>query len=159
MITEFIKDRFNSLKEYKKSEHHWIDHCHILGFCVGTNEIGWDEILISTVNEPPELKSGNSLETSKKIGVNGRWHLIISSVKPENQDLFVIMCLDLFESSQDSISEKAGLIFISDRYAAWQKIFQAEKGVLRDSLLKELLGELYFTDKYQSVLKKVIKST
>lgn len=151
MDTYYFRKKWKELGKYRRRNFHYLDSSHHLYIYAGTNEKVYDAILIETINEPPELKSGESLEISKSIGKNGKWYLEISSAKHENQYVFSRMCLDLYESTRNCITEKNGMNIIKDRYNAWQKTFRTDKDILTDESIKKLIGELIFMNKYLSV--------
>lgn len=149
MTTDSFVYKWNDFKS-KKGFHQRIDSNHPLDFFIGVNEKGYDELLLITVNEPAVVMTGKSLEISKKVRKDGRWALVISSVYPENQEVFARLCLDLFESSKNCTNEKDGLNLIVKRFTAWQKLFMTIRDTLNESVLKGLVGEIIFADKHVS---------
>lgn len=71
------------------------------------------------------------------------WDLSFSLLRTENEDLFMIFCRDIIESSR-CVTENIGA-FIAGRYLKWQKLLEAHpEPIMSVNAQKGLIGELLY---------------
>lgn len=127
-----------------------IDAIHPLDLYVGIDEYGQTTFLILSNSNPIDLKSSNLID----IKVDKRSDLrnaISLSLKDENyKDIFVYFISEIIESSRRYTSEN-GYGFVLKRINKWQAMLSKLKpGIMSNSEIKGLLGELIVLDKIVS---------
>lgn len=143
MKTDDFIEKWSDLRN-QKGYMQRVDPNHPLDFFVGINESGFDQLALITVIEPFQMKSSKALEVEKNKRKDGKWATQISSVERKNQDIFARLCVDLVENSYTAISEQDGISRVTARFLAWQRLFATMQETLPKSVLKGLVGEIFF---------------
>ena len=80
---------------------------------------------------------------------NGRdFWTYISLVDEEAKTTFYALCEDIVECLAPISDEKEAFQLVLDRIRIWKRMFAAKGGLLSESFIQGLFGELYFIDNY-----------
>ena len=125
-----------------------VDDTHPLDLYVGIDEMfHWTLLMVCDVR-PQHITSSRMILT--KIGKrnDGRWTVSISLVKDEYDDMFILFCGDIIESSRSIKNKDKGAKFVVKRYLEWKEMLAVfRNGLLSPEEIKGLLGEMYILDK------------
>lgn len=117
-----------------------------LNFFIGIDERGFEQIVLFTDLEPPNINSSKALNVEKRKRKDGRWVMKIASVEDKNEDVFAKLCLDLVDNSENAKTEQEGINKVVSRFLTWQKLFATIRETLPISVLKGLIGEIKFLE-------------
>lgn len=117
---------------------------HQLEWFVGYD--GTDKALMfSCQQEHPLLTDSVSIGTRKFKKKSGQWMQVIRLKEAEHEQVFLHMCADLLEYSQQGADEKEAYRLLSQRYKQWLKLLKhGASGALSEEEQRGLLGELNF---------------
>ncbi|WP_397451821.1 PD-(D/E)XK motif protein [Pseudomonas sp. NA-150] len=119
-----------------------IDALHVLDFYLGIDNEGRYTLLL-ICKEQPAFQS--DLKSVKLISVardDGRWSLFLILEDSKLFEFFSFLCEDLIESSRP-LNVDQSLDFVLKRLSSWRQLFErGNLGLLSDSEVRGLCGEL-----------------
>lgn len=123
-----------------------VDSTHPLDLYIGIDSIyRWSLLLIGNISHAPEITSSNILTVETRIRPDNRWTITISLTDNNYQDLFIVFCEDIINSSMQLLDKNMALLFVIHRYNKWRAMFSGiRKAFLTPIQIKGLLGEMYF---------------
>lgn len=137
---------FNHMDSYQR-----VDSVHPLDLYVGIDEAArWTLLLISD-NQPPNVISSKMILVKVGKRPDDRWALSFSLVDDTYQDIFVLFCEDIVNSSATIANKEKAVRFVGNRYKEWREMLANGRGnLLSPQEVKGLLGEMYFLKEYLS---------
>ncbi|RHR56390.1 PD-(D/E)XK motif protein [Clostridium sp. AF18-27] len=140
-----LRDLFNSTTETESYQR--VDNTHPLDLYVGVDEyLRWTFLLVCEAR-PHQLSSSGMILARIGYRQDERWTVSLSLMKEEYQDMFILLCGDIIESSRMIRNKRKGVKFIVKRYNEWKDMLaNSRKGLLSPEEIKGLLGEMYFLD-------------
>lgn len=141
MTSDQLKERWNVMKK-QKNAFLLVDGAHTAKINIGYRDFQ-KTLIIQNVGELAKCPgSSTSIRVEHYPQENG-WDLSFSLLRTENEELFIIFCWDIIESSRnvtEHIEE-----FIVGRYLRWQRLLEAHPvSSMSVKLQKGLIGELLY---------------
>lgn len=141
-----LANKWNELTQIPgESVYQGYDATHPLKFFIGLDSVGNREFFLIVNAKPLHVPSSSrSIEVFGGLRKDGSHTLVFKLVQAHQQEVFTHLCWDLAEASR-SIQQEKGLSVVLARYALWQRLMEkANMGLLSESELKGLFGEIYF---------------
>ena len=125
-----------------------VDELHILDLYLGRDSQARSTLYLVSDTEPIPIVSARIIHISVWQRNDTKWGIVFSLVDDNFEDLFCHFCEDMIDSSKLLSNKKQGSDFICNRYEKWQNMLAKYKnGLLAESQIKGLVGELYFLKK------------
>lgn len=125
--------------------HKRVDESHPLDFYAGVEADGSRELLLLCDSEPPTGRKFRAFDVVAQRRQDGRWALVVKLLRSEFARLFSHLCEDLVEATRQGCSRAEAPVRMIDRLERWQRLFDRDRtGLLDDSSLRGLVGELFF---------------
>jgi hypothetical protein len=142
-----IKERFinaEGVDSFKR-----VSETHILDLYLGIDNMSRYTLFLIADIEPLRLFSSQLINVQVGMRRDKRWGVSFSLINREFEDVFCHFCEDIINSSQNLKTADEGSDFVCTRYEKWQKMLSRYKGgILSESAIKGLIGELYFLLNY-----------
>lgn len=126
-----------------------LDAEHPLKLYIGREMTGEYLFLLVDPEQPPKFKGLRSVHIKTFERDDGQWHLLLSLEQPELAGVFALLCEDLVESSRHLARGSSGVSLLSRRLVNWRLLLEeGGSGLLTTEVVRGLIGELLFLDKY-----------
>lgn len=126
-----------------------VDNTHILDLYIGIDNMSRYTLFLISENEPRQMFSSQIINVQIGQRNDKQWGISFSLINNRFEDIFCHFCSDIIESSRLLKSKKKGAEYIVSRYLRWQDMLSKYKGgLLSQSEIKGLIGELYFLKEY-----------
>lgn len=149
MLTEF-SDLWNKIEVGKiVSIQRRIDSLHPLNIFFGYDTLGFREFIVVTEISPHLQLNSASINIEIGIRKDEKFAVCFRLTDKHKEAVFVHLCWDLFEYTNDSSDDVDGIKKIQNRFRIWQKLFdEGNDGLLSIQAIKGLIGELVFLKTY-----------
>lgn len=128
---------------------HRVDEIHPLDLYIGSDDMSRPVLFLISDLEPPTISSSQIISVSIGKRKDNKWGLSFTLLDNMFEDLFANFCTDIIESSRSLKIKNNGAAFICDRYEKWQNMLSKLRGgLLSPSIIKGLIGELFFLKDY-----------
>ena len=118
---------------------------HSFDCFVGYDASTHKSLIFQLQEEHPLLPTSDEIHMERFQQRNGKWRYLISLQSPEHEDIFLCMCADLLEYSQNEECEKLAFQKLADRYGSWLKMMKhGRMPYMSEDAQRGLLGELRF---------------
>lgn len=142
--SESLGQRWNTLPLFD-SAYQRIDAQHPLEWHFGFSEHNQRSLLLITRIKPRFVASSKGITVSTGLRSDGRWALSFRLVLPELEDMYLLLCDDLIESSRAEANNAQGIDFVLRRYRLWLILLEHQgSDLLTDPQRRGLLGELVY---------------
>ena len=137
-------ESFDELDSYKR-----VDGTHPLDLYVGKDEMSrWTMLLVTDI-QPVGVVSSKMIRTGVGVRKDGRWTLGFSLIDDTYEDMFILFCSDIIDTSRNLKDTNKAAAFIVNRYKEWKEMLASSRGTLLSSEeVKGLLGEMFCLQKY-----------
>jgi hypothetical protein len=126
-----------------------VDELHPLDLYLGIDASSDRMLMLLTSSEPHPSIQFRGLEIVLNRRHDRRWALIVRLKDASLLTPFAYLCSDLIDSSRDLKDGPAAARHIIARLRRWQQMFdQTGKGILDDSSIRGLVGELLFLERF-----------
>jgi len=126
-----------------------IDDSHPLDFYLGKDASGEWLLLLITEEQTSFSRENRAIHVLCRKRSDGRWALMFRLMKPELGKLFSLVCDDLVESSRSNPDPTHPASLVMARFVRWQRLLEkGDSGLLDDSALRGLVGELLFLEAF-----------
>ena len=122
-----------------------VDNVHPLDLYVGVDEkMRWTLLLLCD-NKPQNVVPSKMLDVKIGKRQDQRWTISFALLEKKYQDMFLLFCKDMIDSSRQISNRNKGSRFLVQRYLEWKEMLaNTSDGLLSPEVIKGLLGELYF---------------
>ena len=104
-------ESFDELDSYKR-----VDGTHPLDLYVGKDEMSrWTMLLVTDI-QPVGVVSSKMIRTSVGVRKDGRWTLGFSLIDDTYEDMFILFCSDIIDTSRNLKDTNKAAAFIVNRY-------------------------------------------
>lgn len=142
--SELLQQRWNTLKRFD-SAYQRIDAQHPLEWRFGFADHNQRSLLLITGVKPAFVASSKGIAVSTGQRSDGRWTLSFRLVLRELEDMYLLLCDDLIESSRSEANDAHGIDFVLRRYRLWLILLEHQgSNLLTDPQRRGLLGELAY---------------
>ena len=137
-------ESFDELDSYKR-----VDGTHPLDLYVGKDEMSrWTMLLVTDI-QPVGAVSSRMIKTSVGARKDGRWTLVFSLMDDTYEDMFILFCSDIIDTSRNLKNTNKAAAFIVNRYKEWKEMLaNSRRTLLSSEEVKGLLGEMFCLQKY-----------
>jgi len=126
-----------------------VDEFHPLDLYLGVDASGDRLLMLLTSSEARPSVQFRGLEVALNRRHDGRWALLVRLKDSSLLTPFAYLCSDLIDSSRDLKDGPAAAKHIIARLRRWQQMFdRTGKGILDDSSIRGLVGELCFLERF-----------
>lgn len=144
ITSEVLQKKWNSINFYDGG-YMQVGVDSFLEWYIGYKDINQKTLLIVSHFEPELLPTSKSVLISKGLREDGRWALSMTLMRPEQEEVFTILCSDVINYTEKASSEDAAMHLTEKRYKQWHRLMEHQnKGLMDESRRKGLLGELLF---------------
>ena len=135
-----IFENFTYRESFKR-----VDNVHPLDLYVGVDEkLRWTLLLICD-DKPQSVVPSKMLDVKTGQRPDQRWTISFSLLEKKYQDMFLLFCKDMINSSRQISNKNKGSRFLVQRYLEWKEMLaNTSDGLLSPEVIKGLLGELFF---------------
>ena len=143
MIMTDVHEIFRNLRQVNAFTR--VDGTHILDLYLGTDGFSRKVLLLISDNQPNNLISTRIINVAIGLRNDNRWALSFTLCDDSYNDMFMLFCSDIIDTSRTVRDKADGTGFVCERYKKWQRLLAASKSdLLSFSQLKGLLGEMVF---------------
>ncbi len=142
---EDLRNAFNTFKNIDTFQR--VDEVHPLDLYVGIDEHSRWTLLLICEERPQKFTSSKMIDAKLGVREDGRWAVSLSLINKDYEDIFLLFCGDIIDSSRSFCDKDKGARFVVKRYLEWKEMLANSRGdLLTASEIKGLLGEMYFLD-------------
>jgi len=140
-----LKERFESI--HGVDVYQRVDETHPLDLYIGLDDMARWTLLLVCNTRPNHLESSKMIYGKIGLRKDGRWTISLALIDRQYQDMFVLFCGDIIDSSRNIRNKDRAAQFVVLRYHEWKKMLANSKGgLLSAEEIKGLLGEMYILD-------------
>lgn len=137
-----IFEKITRLNSYQR-----VDDVHPLDLYVGIDNMSRWTLLMLCNERPENLTSSRMIRATIGKRDDGRWAVSLSLLKEDYQDMFILFCGDIIESSRIIQNKNKAARFVVNRYREWKDMLaNSRDGLLSPDEIKGLLGEMFILD-------------
>ncbi len=126
-----------------------VDEGHPLDFYFGLDVSGERVLLLVTEREVGVPAQTQAIQVLCRQRHDDRWALMFRLVRPELGRIFSHLCEDIIEFGRKLPEESKPAEAVIMRFARWQRLLERSyAGLLDESALRGLIGELMFLDRF-----------
>lgn len=143
-ISQILKQSWKNIKFYQTGSLQ-LGITHPLEWHVAY-ETPTNKALIIIANEPIDmLDSSKSINTVCHKREDGKYYISFQLIENSQEDVFISMCSNLIEYSNEALTEKDALNKVAFRYKQWRRLMEhRNQAILSDEKRRGLIGELLF---------------
>lgn len=140
-----LKDIFNTINRIDSYQR--VDVSHLLDLYVGIDEMSrWTLLLVCNIR-PGNLTSSRMIQAKLGQRDDERWTISLSLINNDYEDMFLLFCGDIIESSREIRNKDKAAKFVVTRYREWKEMLaNSRNDLLSPEEIKGLLGEMYILD-------------
>lgn len=134
------KEKF---KSFELSSHYLrVDDQHPLELLIGLNDQGQKTIRFVGNFERVKIRGTKTIDV-KHLSYGEHLVLSFSLINKDYEDLFMLFCNDIIDSSRN-ISQNDGYLFLINKFDKWRTFGASSRNYLSEKEVKGLIGELLF---------------
>lgn len=145
--SDALSHQWNRLRPFD-SAYQRIDAEHPLAWHLGFEERHQRSLLLLTQTDPGAFPSSKGITVAIGERSDGQWAVSFRLAAQELDELYLLLCDDLIESSRTQRNNPEGLQFVQHRYQSWLALLEHQgPGLLSDAQRRGLLGELLYIER------------
>ncbi len=143
-IEKILRESWNSIDYYNGGSLQ-LGLNHPLEWHVSYETANNKALVIITQYPINHLESSKSIMTLCNKRTDGSYYISFQLTEHSQEDVFMSMCTNLIEYSENALGEKDAVKKVGERYKQWRRLMEHKyTGVLSDEKRRGLIGELRF---------------